>query len=125
MHGYTNTPYGKVVQSMALPFDELPTWDYVNPRALVHHLSNISDDFADMMDASTPGGSAPTRVLIYIDEVVPGNPLRHDKGRTMWAIYWAMLDWPEYVLSRTDGWPVFGVIQSKIPSSIDGGALPR
>lgn len=120
-HGFSDTPYGKVVQSMDLPFNALRKWDYCHPWALLYHLSRICESFSDLMwtlrDKST------LNIILYIDEVVPGNVLRHDKGRTLQAIYWAVVDWPECVLSRHESWPMFAVVQSELCSQIDGGIL--
>ena len=34
------------------------------------------------------------KIVLYIDEVCPGNPLRPEKSRTTQAVYWAMADLP-------------------------------
>ncbi len=119
-HAYSMTPYGKVVERVALPFDALPTWDIADPRAQIYHLSKVSEHFAELMASVCKGDGQALRILLYADETVPGNPLRHDKGRSLWAIYWAMLDWPEWVLARSESWPCFAVVQSKICDRIPG-----
>ena len=112
-HANASTPYGKVIQQMSLPLTKLPLWDYVHPTALLYYLALISTAFGDMMaESAVPG--VPMRVIIYIDEICPGNPLRPDKARTLQAIYWCLADWPQWVLQRTAAWPVFGTIRSSI-----------
>jgi hypothetical protein len=118
-HGTTDTPYGTVLQSMKLPLAKLPRWSYVHPIALLYHLAMISAAFADMMESCvTPG--APVRVVIYIDEICPGNPLRPEKSRTLQAIYWCLADWPQWVLQRTAAWPCFGTIRSSLVKVLPG-----
>ena len=103
-HAEAMTPYGQVLQSMTLPFEAPKTWEYNDPRAMIYYMSQISTHFSDIMYASAQRAVCthnrrPLRVILYLDELVPGNALRHDCGRSMWGIYWALLDWPEWVLS--------------------------
>ena len=115
-----NTPYGKVIQRMDLPLEALKQWEYVHPMALVYYLGTISRPFFDVMKTcSTPG--IPMKLIIYIDEVCPGNPLRPEKSRTLQAIYWAFVDWPQWMLQRTAAWPVFGTIRSTLVKELAGG----
>jgi hypothetical protein len=120
-HSEAQTPYGPVVQRMSLPLAELPHWDFVHPMAFLYHMTSISVPFADLM-RSIAGGTL--RLIIYIDEICPGNPLRPEKSRTLQAIYWAFAEWPQHVLQRTACWPVFGTIRStlvkKLQSEVAG-----
>ena len=54
----------------------------------------------------------PCRLIIYADELVPGNPYRPEKARTVWCVYWAFADWPQWLLQRSFAWPVFGIIRT-------------
>jgi len=63
----------------------------------------------------------PLRVVIYIDEINPGSPLRPEKSRTLQAVYWCFADWPEWLLSRTAAWPTFGTLRSTVVESLPGG----
>jgi hypothetical protein len=83
-HSKAMTPYGRVVQRMSLPFpkDVLPTWDIAHPYALLYHMSTLSRRFGMLMGNAMAGKCEPIPIVLHIDEVVPGNPMRHDKGRT-------------------------------------------
>lgn len=116
-HADAQTPYGPVLQRMPMPLDKLPLWSYVHPMALLHYLTSISVCFASVME-SLAGSTA--RLIIYIDEICPGNPLRPEKSRTLQAIYWALADWPQHVLQRTACWPVFGTIRSDLVKDLPG-----
>ena len=119
-HADAQTPYGTVVQRMAMPLQKLRQWDYIHPMALLYYLSIISFAFALMLaDSAVPG--IPMRLIIYIDEICPGNPLRPDKARTLQAIYWCCADWPQWVLQRTAAWPCFGTIRSALVKDLPGG----
>ena len=63
-----------------------------------------------MRGCCTPG--VPLRIVICIDECQPGNPLRPEKSRMLQCIYWAIADWPQWLLHRTAAWPVFGLLRS-------------
>ena len=119
-HAAADTPYGTVLQYMSLPLKQLPRWAFVHPLALLFHFAVISTAFAEMMDACVHPG-VPCRVIIYIDEICPGNPLRPEKARTLQAIYWCLADWPQWLLQRTAAWPCFGTIRSSVVKQLPGG----
>ena len=119
-HSQVMTPYGRVIQSMPMPFKNLPVWEFIHPMAIMYHLTKSSTAFADVMFSSCTVG-VPLRIVLYIDEVCPGNPLRPEKSRTLQAIYWACADWPQWVLQRTASWPTFGTIRSSLVENFDGG----
>ena len=72
-----------------------------------------------MYDCCSPG--RPLRLVLYADEMNPGNPWRPEKSRTLQCIYWAFVDWPSHGLSRTFTWPVLCTIRSTIVNKIPGG----
>ena len=116
------TPYGPLVQSMPIHSTILPNWDFINPLALLHYMSVVGVEFAQLMsDTVAAAPSAPLRIIVYIDEICPGNPLRPEKSRTLQCIYWAFIEWPQHVLQRMDTWPIFGVLRSKVASQLPGG----
>ena len=47
-----------------------------------------------------PNGARVGRICIYCDEVAPGNALRPDFGRKYHAIYWTILELPEWFRRR-------------------------
>ena len=58
---------------------------------------------------------------MYHDGVEPGNPLRHDDGRHLEAVYWIILDWPAHVITRSFIWPIFALIRTSLVKKIAGG----
>ena len=119
-HANTHTPYGNVVQQMHLGLHDTPVLDYVNPFAYLYHLTAVSDSFATMM-ADSMSGTRPMKLIMYIDELTPGNPLRPDKGRTTQSVYWCFADWPQWVLQRADAWLLFTTVRSSVVSQLPGG----
>ena len=82
-HGDTTTPYGTVVQRTKL--DDNYVLPYVHPCAIIYYLTSISKDFATFIGGVLDSqGAKPLSVVVYGDEMTPGNPLRPDAGRTAW-----------------------------------------
>jgi hypothetical protein len=122
MHSDLITPYGRVVQQMELESERMPLWEYCNPMALIWYLASLSSAFFDLMaDTITDAVGNRLHVILYIDAVIPGNPLRHDKGRSLEAIYWAFAEWPAWLLARSGAWPIFGVLRTSIATALPGG----
>jgi hypothetical protein len=54
-----------------------------------------------------------TDIVIYVDELVPGNPMRHDKGSAVQCIYWTLGGFPSWFRAQTHCWFYLGIIQTK------------
>jgi hypothetical protein len=111
------TPYGKVVQSMQLP--GIGKWNFVHPLAFLFYMATLSSEFYETMKACIQPG-VPLKIILYIDEVRPGNPLRPEKSRTLQSIYWAFLEWPQWLLQRTGAWFIFGTLRSTFVAKFPG-----
>ena len=78
----TQTPNGTLLHPLELDFDRgSRKLDIINPFALLYHLTSICAPFADMMSAAVAKGRGALSLILYSDEVTPGNPMRSDKGR--------------------------------------------
>ena len=120
-HAKQDTPYGRVVQRIELNVPGLKYLDFINPFAFLYYLTMISAAFAALMHDCCRDATRPLRLVIYMDEMNPGNPFRPEKSRTLQCVYWAFVDWPAHVLSRTFSWIVFCTIRSNIVAKIEGG----
>ena len=83
-------------------------------------MSTLSDSYVEVL-GTQESRTQKMSVLLYLDEIVPGNPFRLDKGRKVWAVYWACLEWPGWVLARSAFWPIIGVIKSRTLDECPGG----
>ena len=115
------TPYGRVVQQLHINTDELEYWDYVHPLALLYCLTDRSSALGDVMAQCIGDGTKPLTVVIYLDEITPGNPLRMDTTRKIWGIYWLFTDWPQHMIHNVDSWLLLGAIRCDVVNSFDGG----
>ena len=117
-----STPYGSVVQRLHLGVEGTEYIDYVNPFAFLFHLCRISTTFAALLRMCVD--AAPRGILslvIYGDEMTPGNPYRPEKSRTLQCVYWIFTDFPQYVLQRSGAWFVFATVRSTILEKMPGG----
>ena len=111
-HADADTPYGKVVQSMDIGLND--RWEFIHPFALIYYLSSMSESFSDFFDKAVSNAGGCLRLLVYGDEFTPGNPNRVDGGRTLMAIYYTFIDFPTWLLNRTNAWFTFGVLRGRL-----------
>ena len=103
------SPYGPLIRP--LPDFGSSTVEVVNPHAYLYHLAKVSDEFGDLLLDASVGGTKEVRIVLYMDSICPGNPLRPDKSRTTECLYWTIVDFPDHVLSSSVGWFVFSYKQ--------------
>ena len=118
-HAEATTPYGEVMQHLAVNGVNIPL---VSPKALLHYLCSVSPDFASLLGSVASASHDRTlRLVLYADEVTPGNVLRPDAGRKFWAIYWTVCEFPEFFRRSEDSWFTVATIRSKFLETIPGG----
>ena len=80
---------------------------YINPFALLHKATAL-DGFAALMDRRLvevpPSPEAPWRIVLYTDEVTPGNQLLMDNLRKMWVAYLSFLELGPAALADENAW---------------------
>ena len=119
-HGRSVTPYGTVNQQVDLGILSVESWEYCNPLAYLRYISTLNNAFGEVMKSCIECGQALTMIL-YMDELCPGNPFRPEKGRKLQGVYWCIQEWPDWILKRSAMWPVFGVIRSATVDKMPGG----
>jgi hypothetical protein len=115
------TPYGPVLQERKLPhrLHGEVTIQIAEPRALVWMEMRVSPAWAAFLQRSLPGGRS--GLVFYMDDVRPGNVMRHDAGRLFFAFYWAMTDTPSWWRASLWGWYDLVFIRQTEVDSILGG----
>ena len=109
------TPYGRVVQQMELQVAELRYWEFIHPMAYLHLLCKMSREMFQLMATCSS-----YKVVMYVDEINPGNPLHPAPKRKLQGIYWALTSWPKWLLQRKDAWPLFSMIRSTVCEKLPG-----
>lgn len=112
----TDTIYGPVISK--LHFGPLCV-EIANPFAYLHVLCQQS---ASLYRAIFPSGHVNRGIVVYIDEVRPGNPLRPEKNRLTQCVYWTFCDFDDHVLCRADGWFLATVLLSTTMDQVPGKA---
>ena len=75
----TQSPYGPLIRP--LPDFGSSTVEVVNPHAYLYHLAKVSDELGDLLLDASVGGTKELRIVLYMDSICPGNPIRPDKSR--------------------------------------------
>ena len=64
---------------------------------------------------------SPWNIIIYCDEVTPGNPMAHQNQRRFHAFYWTFLELGPAALSHEESWFIFLTEFSTNVNSLQGG----
>ena len=122
----TVTPYGGIVEETTMGTF---VWMHINIFAWFWFLAAESKLFFDLMKSvvdRAQGGCI--RLSLYTDEVVPRNKLRPDKGGSYQAVYFQVLDFPEWIRHRLPlKWFTFGYasVSGMIDAGVGVGQLMR
>ena len=114
-----DTPYGRLVESSPLQHPTYETFEFVNPFALLHVLAARSRDFYDLL-AKVDNPIEHRKIVLYIDELTPGNPLRHEKSRCTQCVYWTFADLPSHLVVQNHFWFLSTVLRSKVVEQVAG-----
>jgi len=121
-HSDSVTPYGTVVQTVDFGMKGVAPWEYCHPAAYLRYISTLNDAFGKVMRACIDAARGePLTMILYLDELCPGNPYRPEKARKLQGVYWCIQEWPDWILNRSAMWPVFGVLRSATVDKMPGG----
>ena len=121
-HGAETTAYGTVIQKVDLGVPGVEPWEFCHPLAYLRYISTLNNSFGEVMQsclAAVPGEAL--TVILYMDELCPGNPYRPEKARKLQGVYWCIQEWPDWILRRSALWPVLGVLRSATVDKMEGG----
>lgn len=123
-----DTPLGPLTKTMEVPQEDGKprAWiDYVCPIAFLWKLASLSASFFRIMETlpQDEGADPPqraARIALYLDDVTPGNVRRPDDARSYVAVYWTLLDLPNWLLHSTLGWFTLAFVPKKVWKLIPG-----
>ena len=98
-----------------------PTVRYVDPFALLEYFCTISSCFAAFVERWCTGDEAKPRIIMYHDDVRPGNVHLPGYGRLYSAVYWTLSSFPDWFRTSDIGWFTLCVYPRKWVDSIKGG----
>lgn len=121
------TPYGTIARELTLRTTEggEMTTVVAHPLAFLWRAARYNVAFAEFLKerlAVAPSTAEhPWRLVLYSDEVVPGNQLSHDNKRKVWVVYFSFLEFGTAALSREDMWFCVLACRSSEVSRVSGG----
>lgn len=100
----TMTPYGPLHQRITVPGDI--DLEIQHPMAMLHHCCANSAALSKLVmntaAARPPTLTNPWHIVIYADEILPGNQLAYKHNRKFWGVYWSILEFGAAALSDED-----------------------
>ena len=119
---FLKTEFSKVGEVLRVPtglqsFD----WEVANIGRLLQYLVTESASFKQLM--TDVGGMTPTtplRLALYLDGITPGNVLRPDNKRKIWAFYVTFLDFGRQNICYEECWLPLAVLRTSIEHVIQG-----
>jgi len=103
----SDTPYGPVVARFDIDGVKV---EILPPFAFLHSVCSANASFARFFLRHVPhaqsvgGEAALANICIYLDDTRPGNALNTGPRRSYYAIYWTILELPEWFRSGPHGW---------------------
>ena len=100
------------------------SWPTALPQRLLPQLFRERPAFRAAMQRSLAARPAsinqPWRLVLYLDEITPGNPLRPDNKRKITAFYVSWLELGDF-LRLEEAWLTVGVLRTSVTKDIRGG----
>jgi hypothetical protein len=107
----TDTPFGKLCQISTITGGKGDLEIYfANPKAFIY-LAMQTD--ARMFHFIQALNHSDLLIVLYLDEAMPGNQYRPDRGRASQCVYWTLGQLPKWFLSGRNGWFPFCYIWVK------------
>ena len=105
--------------------EEDPTGDSCISSSVARYLFEHSTPFRRLLQrrhADIPSSeAAPWRMILYTDEVTPGNVLGVQPRRKSQCVYISFFEFGASVLANEDAWLTIAICRSSIIRSADGG----
>ena len=105
-----DTQYGPILQSMDVVATNGATYTVpvAHPLAMLFTAVSSCAAFANFFHAKLreqpPSPESPWSLILYSDEVTPGNPLSNANKRRFHAIYWSFAEFGPNAVSREESW---------------------
>ena len=103
------TPYGQLFMYVPVVRDGA-AWNMlvINPIALIwksfHEGGGITDHMTSCLAKKPSSPEDPWGLIVYADEVIPGNSLSFDNRRKLWAFYFSFCEFGALALQREASW---------------------
>ena len=118
------TPHGPLLRTVMVETStQKAKLVFVNPAALLQRAAGTDSDFSQHLHArlTCPATDTGWTIVVYSDEVSPGNVLRHVNHRKIQALYWTLLELGPASMGTEQHWFLLGVMRSEIVKQLPGG----
>ena len=113
----TSATYREVSTTIELPTQTVPfCWQIPRSSKLLGFYVDKCPGFKDLVSATLLTHPLPWHVVLYVDELVPGNVLRPDNSRKSYIWYWSFMEFESH-LRQEFVWLVAGVLRHSILNS--------
>ena len=87
----TDTPFGSPLQTMSLIMDDGSSKEisYLHPLAILFYFLEMSVSFKEFFNSRLESHTGCWNLIMYGDEVTPGQTLKKGNTRKIWALYWS------------------------------------
>ena len=122
-----DTPYGKILITLQLDCIDGSSYDMpiADPFAMLYSLIKNCHGFARLvartLDRHPNSFDKPWRMVLYSDEVVPGNQMSFHNLRKVWVLYYSFMEFGMAILSMEDAWICIGNPKSDSVKKVQGG----
>jgi hypothetical protein len=122
-----STPYGDLLLPIALKHKDGGATNILvcNPFAMLHKAMVQGGSFSDFMKLklheNQPSPERPWTLVLYADEVVPGDVMSSENRRKIWVVYASFLEFGLAALSREESWFTIMCERTSIVSSLSAG----
>ena len=115
------TPYGDILVEKNIAGTKI--W-MVQPVAMLYHISRscleFSNFFKEILSRKPCTRDHPIKVIVYSDEVTPGNQLRHQNARKIQVCYWSLECFGLTNLSNERLWFILSICRSDVVKELPG-----
>ena len=121
------TPYGDLMQTVPIDMKNgsQRQFSFIHPLALIYHLCAVSLQFKEFMSdklrETKCGWNKQWSIIVYGDEVGPGNALKHYNKRKLHCVYYTFAELGTRALTSEWFWFTLVVCRSSVIEQIDGG----
>ena len=121
------TPYGPIRQQIQLPLESGDSYalEVAHPLAMLwtaaRQSGSFSEYFLHRIHERPPTMENQWSLVIYTDEIVPGNPLGHDNKRKAWVFYYSFVELGMHALCNEDAWFLLAATRSSNVKAVAGG----
>ena len=113
------TPYGPLLRNWTLTTADgkQELVHYLDPMACLWHALQTSEKLQAFFSRTTANSPCsltnPWRIVVYSDEVSPGNQLKPTNKRKLQSFYWSFLEFGGRALAAEDAWFVLTTVRSE------------